>query len=434
MRRGVTVHFRDVASRAPEMAADEGLTLEVSPAMSPHDEVVFLLHTAAEIEHSLMVQYLYAAWSLSGDAGMGRWRRAILQIAREEMAHFVDVQNLLRFVGGPLNFDREDFPFRTDFYPFPFRLERLHRRSLALYVAAEMPARPNVDPDLIAEVLRLVGDETGDETGDGDGAGDAARQVNRVGVLYNRLAELFADEDRLPDSVFRPDTADDLQAHPARFRADVGRGPLYLRTVSTRAEALALLADVATQGEGEVSVTGSHFLTFLDIFDRWPAGDDDAFALDVPTNPAIGDGISHPRARDWAVIFDHHYRMLLGWLHHALLTRAGPTATGLALRAFDEMFVLSDVGPFLTTLPRTAEGTGRAGAPFGLPFTLALPDRPSDRWALHQDLIDAARSQIAALDPPASDAEDEIRRRILGSLTAAATFVAEHAGDDGDSR
>ena len=49
------------------------------------------------------------------------------------MAHFASVQNLLRFIGGPLNFDREDFPFRTDFYPFPFRLEPLGRASLARY-------------------------------------------------------------------------------------------------------------------------------------------------------------------------------------------------------------------------------------------------------------------------------------------------------------
>src|SRR5262245_9557644 len=28
--------------------------------LSPHDEAIFLLHTAAEIEHSLLVQYLYA--------------------------------------------------------------------------------------------------------------------------------------------------------------------------------------------------------------------------------------------------------------------------------------------------------------------------------------------------------------------------------------
>ena len=340
MRHGVKVVFRERAGAGTASARPGGdsiasalsgrLVLEVSPAMSPRDEAVFLLHTAAEIEHSLMVQYLYAAWSLpDGPVRVQRWRRDILQIAREEMAHFAAVLNVLRFVGGPLNFDREDFPFRTAFYPFPFRLERLHRASLARYVAAEMPAQPDVDAALMAEVMRLAKGE------DGSGA------VNRVGALYSRLRELLIDEHKLPDRLFRPDTADLIQARPARYRADVGRGPLYLRTVHDRAEALALLADVANQGEGEEEMPDSHFLTFVDIFDAWPA--DDAIALDVPTNPSVGAAgdsedqhlaggvITHPRARGWALIFDQHYRLLLTWLQHALLTPAGATADGLAL-------------------------------------------------------------------------------------------------------
>src|SRR4051812_20360599 len=33
------------------------------PPLAPRDEASFLLHVAAEIEHALMVQYLYAAYS-----------------------------------------------------------------------------------------------------------------------------------------------------------------------------------------------------------------------------------------------------------------------------------------------------------------------------------------------------------------------------------
>jgi hypothetical protein len=56
------------------------------------------------------------------------------------MGHFAAVQNLLRFIGAPLNLEREDFPFRIDLYPFRFRLEPFSQRSLARYLAAEMPA------------------------------------------------------------------------------------------------------------------------------------------------------------------------------------------------------------------------------------------------------------------------------------------------------
>ncbi|MGH4021818.1 MAG: ferritin-like domain-containing protein [Pseudonocardiaceae bacterium] len=403
--------------------------------MSPRDEAIFLLHTAAEIEHALMVQYLYAAWSLppEGTAAVQRWRRDILQIAREEMAHFASVQNLLRLIGGPLNFDREDFPFRTEFYPFPFRLEPLGRTSLARYIAAEMPADPDVDPRLIDEVLRLV-------NCDGDG-----QPVNRVGALYNRLTTLFADDQKLPDGLFRSDTADDIQALPARYRADVGRGPLYLRTVRNRDEALSLLADIASQGEGEENTTRSHFLTFVGIFDAWP-DDGDALSLDVPTDPTtIATGsrtgsrtdnadlaagrITHPRTRAWASIFNHHYRMLLAWLEHALLTRTRAAAnSGLSRRVFAEMLVLSDVGQHLTTLPRTENGTARAGAPFELPYSLAFPDLPGDRWDYHRELVAVARERIDAVGG-GPETEENIRRRLLSSTAAAEAFVEAHASD-----
>ncbi len=430
MRHHVNVLFRGggpAVSRAMAVPA-----LEVVPPMSPRDEAIFLLHTAAEIEHALMVQYLYAAWSLppDGSAVVGRWRRDILQIAREEMAHFASVQNLLRFIGGPLNFDREDFPFRTAFYPFPFRLEPLGRASLARYIAAEMPAEPDVDPRLIDEVVRLT---TGEENG---------QPVNRVGALYNRLTTLFADDQKLPDGRFRPDTADDIQALPARYRADVGRGPLYLRAVRTRDEALSLLADIASQGEGEENLPRSHFLMFVDIFDAWPAGDEGAPSLDVPTHPnttSTGSGsddadlaggrITHPRAGAWASVFDQHYRMLLSWLQHALLSRTRDTASsGLSLRAFAEMLVLSDVGGLLTALPRTENGSGRAGAPFELPYSLAFPDLPGDRWDYHRELVAVARAQLDALGAT-SGIEEAIRQRILSSTAAAEAFVEEHASD-----
>jgi hypothetical protein len=429
---GLAVSHARAGAAARVPTAEDQQTLEVVPVMSPRDEAVFLLHTAAEIEHALMVQYLYAAWSLpqGGSAVVQHWRRSILQIAREEMAHFASVQNLLRFVGGPLNFDREDFPFLTDFYPFPFRLEPLGRASLARYVAAEMPAQPDVDPGLIDEVICLA-------TGEGHG-----QPVNRVGALYNRLMILFADDQKLPNELFRPDTANDIQALPARYRADVGRGPLYLRTVRSREQALSLLLDIASQGEGEENMPRSHFLTFIDIFDAWPVSDQDAPSLDVPTHPntisadsetddvdlAAG-RITHPRAKAWASIFNHHYRMLLTWLQHALLSPTRNTASaGLSLRTFAEMLVLSEVGDLLTTLPHTEDGSGRAGAPFELPYSLAFPDLCRDRWDYHRELVAAARAQINALGAT-SNTEKVIRQRILSSIETAEAFLEKHASD-----
>ena len=77
--------------------------LPVPVDFTPHRYAVFLLHVAAEIEHALMVQYLYAAFSLGGSEvpkdhwiQVSEWREIILGIAKEEMGHLMTVQNVLR--------------------------------------------------------------------------------------------------------------------------------------------------------------------------------------------------------------------------------------------------------------------------------------------------------------------------------------------------
>ena len=102
-------------ARAARNVVKDVVTLPAG--FSAHDYAVYLLHIAAEIEHLLMVQYLYAAYSLGGAQvpaaerpHVQRWQEVILGIAKEEMAHFISVQNILRLVGGPLNLDRNDYP------------------------------------------------------------------------------------------------------------------------------------------------------------------------------------------------------------------------------------------------------------------------------------------------------------------------------------
>ena len=66
------------------------------PPLSVRDEAIFLLHTAAEIEHALLVQYLYAAFSLktpqddlSHGMELERWYEMLTTIAKEEMGHLI---------------------------------------------------------------------------------------------------------------------------------------------------------------------------------------------------------------------------------------------------------------------------------------------------------------------------------------------------------
>src|SRR5689334_19477668 len=163
---------------APAAVLPEAETLEHSQPLTARDEAIFLLHTAAEVEHALLTQYLYAAYSLKPakaappdqQAAVRGWRATLLGIAREEMGHLITVQNLLRLIGGPLNLEREDYPFRNDLYPFHFRLEPLSKHSLAKYVVAEMPMMA-VPPDEIQTIQQAA-----------NGANEL--QVNRVGPLH----------------------------------------------------------------------------------------------------------------------------------------------------------------------------------------------------------------------------------------------------------
>lgn len=413
-------------------AAPSGIAAAALPAhdtpLTGRDEAIFLLQIAAEIEHSLMVQYLYAAYSLDAAAAPAdlretvlAWQHGILDIAREEMGHLVTVQNLLRVVGGPLNFEREDFPFRGEFYPFHFRLEPLSKHSLAKYVVAEMPANPAV-PD-IEEIKREAA------------GGNAGVGVNRVGLLYARLIELFDNTDKLPDSDFQSASVG-YQADFATWGRNYTRVPrpapggdrrtpqLIVQPVGNRTQALAALRAVSEQGEGLAEPEDeefSHFQRFLEIYRAFcreprrvvrPVASDPTTVAPEPDNRA-GDSddataparITHATSLRWAQLFNTRYRLLLDLLAHALHVEgplhagAGPSARGrIIVAAFGEMIHLRALADVIMRLPLTeVPGAKLCGPPFELPYTLAVPDLAPSRWRLHRDVLLSSRMIVALL-------------------------------------
>ena len=298
-----------------------------------HDFTVFLLHVASEVEHALMVQYLYAAYSLGGDALNDQqredarvFREIILGIAKEEMAHLITVQNILRAIGGPLHLEREDYPYRSEFYPFQFQLEPLTKTSLAKYVYAESPEQ-------------WAGVEAQEIKGRAEAG--STQPLNRVGQLYTALIKVFQAPDRIRE--FLPRTQ--------RFQAswdEWGRGyregqrgnqsgqnpdktpDLLIETVTTREQAVAALQNIARQGEA-TNTTGnqqSHFTRFIQIYRRL----DDATPLsrELPVNPTTNTVdhagrtvVSNTATARWCRLFDLRYRMLLYRLKHAFFARAG---------------------------------------------------------------------------------------------------------------
>jgi len=110
----------------------------------PYLELIRLLHEASEVEHSLMLQYLYGAFSLKpayrAVAGYGAPSATdLIGVAIQEMQHLGAVNRMLVALGAAPHLIREDFPYEPEIYPFPFNLEPLSLKSLAKYVYCEAP-------------------------------------------------------------------------------------------------------------------------------------------------------------------------------------------------------------------------------------------------------------------------------------------------------
>jgi hypothetical protein len=403
----------DISEHPPAVAALELLRQE--PTMSDRDEVIFLLHTAAEIEHALLAEYLYAAYSLKRQGRQAAWRRMLLTIAREEMAHLLSVQNLLRALGGPLNFEREDYPFNV-FYPFPFELEPLTLRSVARYVLAEMPDPETIPPELGFNLPQVKLDA---------GVTEPGQMVNRVGALFALLLKLVeklvdapGDATQQPD--FRPETVK-LQAQPDE---EWTRGEMILELVANKSDARGLVDRIGRQGEGPGEPGGaaqSHFRKFFRIYSEMKADATDTEPLAVPTNPttrkpAPGEDdpnyISNDLSRAWADLFNSRYRLLLADLAHLLTLPIGDTAepesrVQLFGWIFDEMRDhMGAVAEILATSPRHDPPQFKdaaqtiliaAGPPFDLPYTLQLSDQRLDRWRHREQLLAEAALRIAAV-------------------------------------
>jgi hypothetical protein len=428
----------------------------ISPEFNGHQYAIFLLHVDAGIEHALMVQYLYAAYSLGGPhvkpqyrEMVERWQESILGIAKEEMGHLITVENILRLLSGPLNLDREDFPYDAAFYPFDFTLERLTLDSLAKYIYAEMPPDWNTPP--AKEVKKRAREANHNES------------LHAVSELFQLMMEVIGDPMLVPNEFFRPETVSQQAswgewgrgyAHGARgseLQRDQPRTPdLIIRTVDSRESAVAALRAIAEQGEATTMRhrEGSHFERFLRIYEEWTKvlEKDKSFdpARPVVTNPVVDDAppkraaktvsmkpdernvITAPVTFYWAHLLNVRYRLLLSALNHALhlsgslLSNDQPTARGDVITIiFSEMYKIRSLASVLVQLPvhpGIPPEKAAAGPPFQMPYTLEIPQFEGDRWRWHRDMLIASRH---ILDILATIETDPRRKGYVAALKEA---------------
>lgn len=331
--------WRDVVSfswPAPSAlrAAVNTLGVPTIPGATPLEEARFLLYAAGEVEHALLVEYLYAAWSLGSDSNA----TIVLNIAIQEMCHFITVQNLLLFVGSNPSMQRQDQDPSPTLDPFPLTLRPFSRAVLEDFLLTEMPPLDNMTPAQKAVMQPIVNAHASPGT-----------TVNPVGVIYGALYWLFQEND-LPTPPWN-DVASagfgpgrHIASFPgtgtaATFQADPFAEPYWLgdsgghggvfEKIGSREEALQALFDVASQGEGLVASTAqqSHFSQFLTVYQNtdfnhlpasnWPT---DPFVADqpVPDPTREANRITNPVSVSLSQIVDLRYKIALTSIRAAL--------------------------------------------------------------------------------------------------------------------
>ncbi|MGD0157598.1 MAG: ferritin-like domain-containing protein [Terracidiphilus sp.] len=443
--------------------------------MTWHDQLVWLLHLGAALEHALMVQYLYAAYSLGGKQvppeyrpKVKEWQESILAVAREEMGHLITVQNVLTFLGAGFSLNRDQFPWAIEW----FDIEPFCMGSLACYVNAEMPESEDF-PER-KEIGELVKQHLKKD----------ALPVHPVAAIYRQIMTLLADTERIPESALQPQTYSlqaswdewgrgykpaprplDAAGNLVGATAEVQKQAQFdshvlIYRVATRTEALAALDAISLQGEGvEDSKTEgewTHFRRFIKIYrefkkiqssDWSPAAQ---AAINPNTNPdplaPCPDGyISCDRTRNWAVLLNVRYWMLFRYLAHTFqIDPAGPAnepnvRAMLMHRVFGEMYQLKTLSGKLFQMPlrdvdadpRTPDSVKmNAGPPFELPSNTRLPVSDVDCWCLHRDSIVASRNACNSIlsSNPTPDEREYIKTLVALDEKTEAWIVQILAG------
>jgi len=190
------------SSAAPNASAGNRAGIIIRDFSDPYLELLRLLREATEIEHSLMLQYLYCAFSIKPGyqplIGAGAPTATnLLGVAVQEMHHLGAVNRLLVALGSGPHLDRQDFPYQPDIYPFPFTLEPGSRRSVAKYVYTEGTAaifdengqRSPEDEQFRTRVLSDIG---------------SLNRPNHVGSLYRHVLDLLSEASGKPGFPLTP--------------------------------------------------------------------------------------------------------------------------------------------------------------------------------------------------------------------------------------
>ena len=434
---------------AQVIATRGGLAPPEAPFVIEHREaLIYMLCEAAELEHGIMCQYLFAAFSLkqSQDEGLTaeevkavqRWRKQISHVATQEMLHLSLVQNLLSAIGGAPHMSRPNFPHPARHYPAGVHLALLPFGDQALrhFMFLERPEGMDLkDADGMAAFGRAL---------PAMGAGEIVprpQDFATVGHLYRSIEAGIA---HLADKYGERW----LFVGPPRAQATQQHfGWPELIPVTDAASAQRAIDEILEQGEGpRGNWQDAHFGKFVQILDEFEqlraanrAFDPVRPVVVVNVRPAERDVevplVTDPLARQVMDLFNVSYEILLTLLQRffAHTEETDSQLKALADASVNLMFeVVKPLGDLVTALPAGPEYPGRtAGPSFELFYEsdYVLPHREA-AWILLTERIRVAAAFCepgVPCDPPVAGALDAVRSALNEIADALAVHVPARA-------
>ncbi len=414
-------------------------------------DLIQALTVASQLEHGLMLMYLYAAFSMKSfpeeltqnaepevlRSKLRNWEAGILRVARQEMEHLGFVCNMLSAIGGNQYFDRPNFPQPKQFWPvkLPIQLERFNVSSLLRFLAFEKPQNlkdPDIDPLLKLQTTALK-----------SSAQPIELRFSSIGDLYGQIRKAFAT---LPEDQLFVVPAKEQVNNDTLFCSGSMTKPTYdmfIFKVWDRQSAINAVDEIIEQGEGTLSPgtlkvsdldPNCHYMQFRRIFEEYIGGfgrmnppqpvfegarncvrnpawelHQDTITMEVfrgvDPQPELSVAVvTHPWTRELMGIANTAYESLMQMLVR-LYTYAGDTPAeidGLVQTVFFPMMTMAirPLSELVSLLPAFADGKGGYTAGPGFEFfrTIGfLPHKPAAWITIHERLAENAANFAEAV-------------------------------------
>ena len=403
------------------IATRGGLAPPEAPFVIEHREaLIYMLCEAAELEHGIMCQYLFAAFTLKQNEGEDltgeelaatrHWRKVISHVATQEMLHLALVQNLLSAVGAAPHLSRPNFPHPASHYPAGVHLALLPfgEQAVRHFMFLERPEGMDLrDGEGLAAFGRAVPHmQASDIVPRGQDFATVGHMYRSIEAGFTRLCAKYGEKW--------------LFVGPPRAQATQEYfGWPELVPVTDLASAQRAIDEILEQGEGPRGHwEDAHFGQFVKILDEFEQAREANRGL-MPARPVLPVNV-RPCDRDVDVpladdpvtvrvmdLFNVAYEILLQILERffAHTDETDAQLKALADATMSLMFgVIKPLGDLITTLPAGPSYPGmNAGPSFELFYEsdYLLPHRDA-AWALLTERLDVAAEfcqQIVAGQP-----------------------------------